>query len=249
MERYQVILAYDGTNFQGYQIQPDARTVQGVFEAALRMLGWQDKSILAAGRTDTGVHASGQVVAFDLQWAHTVSDLLRALNDNLPSDVAVREVTLVPDDFHPRRAALARRYQYRLFCDPIRDPLRERYAWRIWPQVFMEPLEPALKYLKGNHDFAAFGAPHRPGGSTVREISGASWHSDRTDLVFEIIGNAFLYHMVRRLVFVLAKIGQGDLHPEILLDLLNNPEQPRIHGLAPSQGLFLTEVIFPSGGI
>lgn len=248
MERYQVILTYDGTNFQGYQRQPDARTVQGVFEAALRALGWQDKSILAAGRTDTGVHASGQVVAFDLQWAHTILDLLRALNDNLPSDVAVREVMLASDDFHPRHAALARRYQYRLFCDPIRDPLREGYAWRIWPRVFQEPLEFALKYLIGSHDFAAFGAPHKPGGSTVREISAASWHMDGSDLLFEVVGNAFLYHMVRRLVFVLVKIGQGELHPEILLDLLNNPEQPRIHGLAPPQGLFLAEVIYPSGG-
>lgn len=248
MERYQVILAYDGTNFQGFQRQPDARTVQGVFEAALRALGWQDKSILAAGRTDTGVHASGQVVAFDLQWAHTILDLLRALNDNLPSDVAVREVMLASDDFHPRHAALARRYQYRLFCDPIRDPLREGYAWRIWPRVFQEPLELALKYLIGSHDFAAFGAPHKPGGSTVREISGASWHMDGSDLLFEVVGNAFLYHMVRRLVFVLVKIGQRELDPEILVDLLNNPEQPRIHGLAPPQGLFLAEVIYPSSG-
>lgn len=249
MERYQVILAYDGKNFQGYQRQPDARTVQGVLETALRTLGWQGKSILAAGRTDTGVHASGQVVTFDLEWPHTVSDLIRALNDNLPSDVAGREVIVAPDDFHPRYDALARRYQYRLFCDPIRDPLRESYAWRVWPRVFEEPLELALKYLMGSHDFASFGTPHKPGGSTVREICGASWESEGSHLIFEIVGNAFLYHMVRRLVFILVKIGQGELDPEILRDLLNDPEQPRIHGLAPPQGLFLAEVIYPSGGI
>lgn len=249
MERYQVILAYDGTNFQGYQRQPHARTVQGVFEEALRTLGWQDKSILAAGRTDTGVHASGQVVAFDLQWAHMTLDLLKALNDNLPPDVAVREVKLTSDDFHPRRSALARRYQYRLFCDRIRDPLRETYAWRIWSPVFQEPLERALKHLIGSHDFAAFGAPHQSGGCTVREISHAALHTDGSDLLFEIVGNAFLYHMMRRLVFILVKIGQGELHADIMLDLLNKPEQPRIHGLAPPQGLFLTEVIYPSGGI
>lgn len=244
MERYQVILAYDGTNFHGWQKQPDARTVQGVFEDGLRTLGWQDKSTLAAGRTDAGVHASGQVVAFDLPWPHTTRDLLRALNDNLPPDVAVREVMSASDDFHPRHSAMGRRYQYRLFCDRIRDPLRERYAWRVWPQVFREPLERALEYLIGSHDFSAFGAPHTPGGSTVRVISHAAWHTDGSDLLFEVVGNAFLYHMVRRLVFILVKVGQGELHPDIMLDSLDNPDQPRIHGLAPPQGLFLCEVIY-----
>jgi tRNA pseudouridine38-40 synthase len=130
MARYQVILAYDGTLFLGFQRQSRTRTVQGVVEAALGALGWTGRTIYSAGRTDTGVHAAGQVIAFDLEWKHSTLDLRQALNANLPEDVAAREVREVPPDFHPRYGALSRRYQYRILCSDVRDPLRERYVWR-----------------------------------------------------------------------------------------------------------------------
>ncbi len=117
MARYQVILAYDGTHFVGFQRQGRSRTVQGVVEAALRQLGWQGRAILSAGRTDTGVHAAGQVIAFDLDWTHPEKELGRAINANLPQDVAVRSVAPASPDFHPRFDATARRYRYHLFCD------------------------------------------------------------------------------------------------------------------------------------
>ena len=139
MARYQVILAYDGTFFKGYQRQAQARTVQAVVETALRQLGWRGRTVLSAGRTDTGVHASGQVIAFDLEWAHPAEELLRALNANLPEDVAAREIHEADLEFHPRYWAVSRRYRYRLFCQETRDPLRERYAWRVWPPVEMQP--------------------------------------------------------------------------------------------------------------
>jgi tRNA pseudouridine38-40 synthase len=247
MERYQVILAYDGTQFQGFQRQRNARTVQGVLEESLQLLGWRGQSVLAAGRTDVGVHAAGQVVAFDLHWVHSETELLQALNAHLPPDVAARRVGLAPDDFHPRYAAKARRYQYRLYCEAIRAPLQERYAWRVWPEVSITRMQQATACLHGVHDFAAFGTPHRSGGSTVREISRAVWYEDGKNLVFEIVGNAFLYHMVRRLVFFLVKIGQGRVSPEQVLDYLENGRQPTIQGLAPAHGLYLSEVIYPAG--
>ncbi len=129
MARYQVILAYDGADFFGFQRQADGcgqRTVQGVVEQALRRIGWQGRAILFAGRTDVGVHASGQVIAFDLDWLHSTDALLAALNANLPADVAAQAAQLAADDFHPRYDARARCYRYRLFCQPRRDPLRER---------------------------------------------------------------------------------------------------------------------------
>ncbi len=136
MARYQVILSYDGTGFCGFQRQAKdrkGRSLQAEFEAALSRIGWQGKSILAAGRTDTGVHAQGQVVAFDLEWRHTLQDLRAALNANLPSSMAVRTAAQVRENFHPRYDALSRRYQYRIFCQESRDPLRDRFSWRIWP--------------------------------------------------------------------------------------------------------------------
>lgn len=248
MARYQAILAYDGTGFQGFQRQKNARTVQAVLEKALYAIGWQGRAILAAGRTDTGVHASGHVVAFDMLWSHPVADLLTALNANLPEDVAVRRVCSVSGNFHPRYAALARKYHYRLICDEIRHPLRERYAWRVWPGVSLALLQSVAGYLLGKHDFAAFGAPHRTGGSTLREVSSATWSADGADLVFEIVGNAFLYHMVRRLVFFMVKVGQGSLEPESILAHLDSENLPAVQGLAPPQGLCLIEVIYSSGG-
>jgi tRNA pseudouridine38-40 synthase len=247
MVRYQAILAYDGTRFQGFQRQENARTVQNVVERALHALGWNGKTILAAGRTDTGVHASGQVIAFDMSWPHPTADLLAALNANLPVDVAVRHISSVSGNFHPRYAALARKYHYRLVCDQIRQPLRERYVWRVWPEVSLVLLQSVAGKITGKHDFGAFGAPHRTGGSTVREVTSATWYADGPELVFEIVGNAFLYHMVRRLVFFMVKVGQGRLEPESVLDYLEGENLPRIQGLAPPQGLFLVEVIYPSG--
>jgi tRNA pseudouridine38-40 synthase len=252
MVRYQVILAYDGTDFRGFQRQAgapnlaEARTVQKVMEAALRQLGWQGEALLAAGRTDTGVHASGQVVAFDLNWQHSTGELLRALNAYLPGDLAVRRVVPVREDFHPRYDALARRYQYRLFCDEVRHPLRERYAWRVWPALALDPLHKAAGAIPGTHDFAAFGAPPKPGGSTVRTILDAVWRVDGIELIFELTGNAFLYHMVRRLVSLQVEIGQGRLDAAEVTRCLVSRNPARVKGLAPPQGLTLVEVIYQS---
>ena len=135
MARYKIILAYDGTHFQGSQRQTVSRTVQGELERALRRLGWEEKTIYLAGRTDTGTHASGQVAAFDLDWNHGLDELLKALNAHLPDDMAVQEVKEAVGTFHPRFDASSRRYRYRLFCARIRNPMRERYAWCVWPPV------------------------------------------------------------------------------------------------------------------
>lgn len=269
MARYQVILAYDGTQFYGFQRQAASiderknRTVQQVVEAALQRIGWQGRTILAAGRTDTGVHASGQVIAFDLEWKHSLQELQAALNANMPFDVAAQAVSEVPSDFHPRYSAIARRYQYKIFCQAVRDPLGERYAWRVWPAVDMDRLRLAASYLPGTHDFVAFGTPPRSGGSTIRRVTQAAWWKEstqilswpdpekqapiceRTALVFEIVGNSFLYHMVRRLVSLQVAIGQGELEPEGMLQFLSGGEQKIVHGLAPPHGLTLAEVIYP----
>jgi tRNA pseudouridine38-40 synthase len=246
MAHYKIILAYDGTEFSGYQRQAKSRTVQGVVENALKEIGWTGRSILSAGRTDAGVHACGQVIAVDLEWSHSNGQLRSAMNAYLPEDVAVRSVTLAPQAFHPRYSAKARRYCYRLFCDETRHPLRERYAWRVWPPVSLPSLQVSASYLPGIHDFAAFGTPPKKGGTTIREILSAKWDEDTGDLVFEIVGNAFLYRMVRRLVSVQVAIGQGRRLPEDIIHFLESRIDSPIEGLAPANGLTLVEVIYPS---
>jgi tRNA pseudouridine38-40 synthase len=248
MARYQVILAYDGAGFFGFQRQargPKQRTVQAVVETALQQLGWQGNTILASGRTDTGVHASGQVIAFDLDWAHSPEALRSALNAHLPPDVAVQSARQAADDFHPRYAALARRYRYCLFCQPVRNPLRERYAWRVWPAVDLASMRQASLDLLGTHDFAAFGTPPRTGGSTLRTVTGADWISLPPDeLAFEIVANAFLFRMVRRLVGFLVAVGQGMQPPEAVCECLESGSKALVKNLAPPHGLTLVEVIY-----
>ncbi|MFN2212575.1 MAG: tRNA pseudouridine(38-40) synthase TruA [Anaerolineales bacterium] len=246
MAHYKVILAYDGTDYQGFQRQAEGRTIQASVESALYKIGWKGTSINGAGRTDAGVHASGQVIGFEHDWDHPDRDLQAALNANLPLDIAALSVEQVSSDFHPRYSAIGRRYLYRLFCDEIRQPLKERYAWRVWPPMSMERLAGFPEKLVGEHDFSAFGTSPKPGGSTVRQIFYASWRNDQEYLLFEILGNAFLYHMVRRLVSYQVEVGQGKRDPEDFNQLvIGNHEEP-IRGLAPASGLTLSDVRYPN---
>jgi tRNA pseudouridine38-40 synthase len=252
MARYQVILAYDGSRFAGFQRQRRASrlpTVQDVFEEALRQLGWQGEKVLYAGRTDRGVHAFGQVVAFDFEWRHTAEAMQAALNACLPDDVAVQAVKACEPSFHPRYQALGRRYRYRLFCAETRQPLLERYAWRVWPAVEIEPMQMAARLICGIHDFGAFGSPLSARGSTQREVLFAGWKAWQEDGVasawqFEIQANAFLYHMVRRLVAAMVAIGQKRLTLEQFQRALQGAAAlPKVE-LAPPQGLTLMEVLY-----
>ena len=243
MARYQLILAYDGTRMEGSQRQVKKRTAQGELENALRTIGWTGRSVLIAGRTDSGVHAEGQSVTLDFEWAHSPEDLLAALNANLPSDLSVREAREVRPDFHPRFDARSRRYRYRLFCDPIRDPVRERFAWRVWPALDEELLREAAPVFLGKHDFAAFGSPTSVNGSTVRTVMSARWTGSAKEWQFEVEADAFLYRMVRRLVFVQVSVAQRRISFEQVRQALETQTRLRA-GLAPAHGLSLVEVTY-----
>jgi tRNA pseudouridine38-40 synthase len=251
MARYQLTLSYDGTDFFGSQRQAKHRTVQGELEDALRTLGWSERSILISGRTDTGVHATGQVAAFDLVWSHADGDLVRALNASLPADVAVRDAHVVNAKFHPRFDATSRRYRYKLFCQPLRDPIRERFAWRVNGHVDENTLVSSAKNFLGTHDFSAFGSPTTPKGTTVRTVMKSEWtQADKDEWHYEVQADAFLYRMVRRLVFVQVAVAQGKVSAEKIACSLAEPapagkrsEIPA--GLALAHGLTLVEVTYP----
>jgi tRNA pseudouridine38-40 synthase len=256
MARYQIILAYDGTQFLGFQRQHGkytgemhSRTVQGEFETALKRLGWNENSILAAGRTDTGVHASGQVVAFDLIWNHSEEELANALNAWLPSEMAVRQAKQVREDFHPRFDASSRRYTYRVFSQPKRNPLRERFAWRVYPEPDLHLLRMAAQLFLGTHDFKAFGSPPGERSTTIRTVIQSDWRvipaGDDQEIQFEVEANAFLYRMVRRMTYLQLLVGQKKLGLEELeRGVVQQRTQPA--GLAPACGLVLAEVKYMS---
>jgi tRNA pseudouridine38-40 synthase len=243
LAHYKIILAYNGSAFAGFQRQIEARTVQAEFEEALRKIGWEGTHILGAGRTDAGVHARGQVVSFQLDWGHTPEDLGNALNYYLPRNMAVNAVSEVAADFHPRYDARSRRYCYRIFCQPVRDPLREDFAWRIWPPVQLERMNQAAAHLVGVHDFRAFGSPMTEDGATVREVFNAEWTGAGDEYQFDICANAYLYHMVRRITFALITIGQGEAEESLILESLTSGELT-LTGLAPAAGLVLQEVVY-----
>ena len=248
MARYQLTLAYDGTDFFGSQRQAKKRTVQGELEKALRGLGWTDRSALLSGRTDTGVHATGQVAACDLDWTHTDEELVRALNAKLPGDISVWDAKVVRDDFHPRFDATSRTYSYQLFCDTLRNPIRERFAWRVNHALDDELLKQASHALTGTHDFSSFGSPTTPKGTTVRTVKKAQWHRIAKDQWrFEVEADAFLYRMVRRLVFVQVAVGQGKIPVDAIAERLarqagNRKRSALPSGLAPAHGLTLIHV-------
>ena len=249
MARYQVILAYDGAGFTGSQRQANSRTVQGELEKALHQIGWTGKSVMMAGRTDTGVHAVGQVASFDFnEWSHPAENLLQALNAKLPADLAVRKVGSVHAEFHPRFDALSRAYRYKLFCEPIRDPLREKVAWRLWPKPDSDALNQTAEIFLGTHDFAAFGSPTTEKGTTTRTVTTSEWRRKQNgEWQFEVRADAFLYRMVRRLVFVQVAVAQGRCSLEdIRLALKTGQGRKLPSGLAPAHGLSLIDVEYGS---
>ncbi len=246
MARYKLILAYDGTDFEGSQRQLKRRTVQGELESALRKLGWLGRSVTLAGRTDTGVHASGQVAAFDFEWSHSLEKLRDALNANLPADMAVKNIEIVDLKFNPRFDATSRRYQYRLFCQNVRDPLREKLAWRVWPEVDQSLLNETTQAFLGKHDFSAFGSAPREKSSTFRTASLSAWKKVEDEWQYEVRADAFLYRMVRRLVYVQVAVAQGRCSKEIVVKALERPQYKNQipAGLAPAHGLTLVEVTY-----
>jgi len=242
MAHYKLILAYEGTQYSGFQRQKNKTSVQGVFEDALRSIGWQGRSILTAGRTDTGVHASAQVIAFQFDWKHGDFKLLKALNANLPNDIQVQRLEQTGAQFHPRYDALARSYLYRLYWQPARDPLRDRFAWRLDAAPNIDLMTEAAQYLLGEHNFIAFGRPLSEFGTSTRRIEQAKWALSGADsMEFAITGDAFLYHMVRRIVYVLVKVGFSEVPVEIIPTGLQTGSTG-IVSLAPARGLTLIQV-------
>ena len=257
MARYQLTLAYNGTGFFGSQRQANSRTVQGELEKALQKLGWTGRSVILSGRTDTGVHATGQVASVDLDWSHSENDLLNALNAELPADMAVHQARMVHSKFHPRFDATSRCYRYRLFCQPLRNPIREPFAWRVWPAINSELLAGTASLFLGTHDFSAYGSPTTPTGTSVRTVIKSQWMQARDakdEWHFEVQADAFLYRMVRRLVFVQVAVAQGKVLAEAVARSLVEPAAVGMRseipaGLAPAHGLTLVEVTYPTESI
>ncbi len=247
---YKFTVSYDGTSFKGFQRQTaGVRTVQGELEKAFRSVGWTGTAIRGAGRTDSGVHASGQVISARLCWNHPPAALVGALNVSLPPEIAIQDAERVRSDFDPRRDAVSRTYRYRILIHPIRQPLSERNGWRLSAVPDFEKLRETGAVFLGTHDFASFGSAPEKGGSTVRRIYRSRWlRSAETPeklFFYEVEANGFLYRMVRRLVYLQAMAALGFLPGDSLREALESG-RPLRAGLAPAAGLTLTNVSYPA---
>ena len=240
--RIKAVIAYDGTDYHGFQRQsPDREpSIQGTLEGALRKIG-QPGGVLGAGRTDAGVHASGQVIAFDVEWRHELGDLQRALNATLPDDIAVLELEQAADTFHPRYDAVSRAYRYDIHNARVRNPVRARYALHVPQELDADAMRRALAYTIGDHDFAAFGQP-TVGESTTRSTHRADVTAEGSAIAIDLQANGFLYRMVRRIVGTLIPIGRGEQTPEDFGDILKSADSNRAGPAVAPNGLCLTQV-------
>jgi tRNA pseudouridine38-40 synthase len=244
--RVRGVVAYDGTEYSGFQRQANALTVQEALETALAQITRETTSILAAGRTDAGVHATGQVVAFDTAWRHGLEDLWRALNAVLPADIAFLQIEEAAPDFHPRYDARSRRYRYTVYNAPVRWPLSLRYSLHVAAPLNVAAMRRAAGLLVGEHDFAAFGQAPRQGDATVRRVLAAEWGRDAPQLHFDIEANAFLYRMVRSIVGTLLQVGRGEMGVEEFAAVLASRDRGRAGPTSPPHGLCLVEVKYVS---
>lgn len=241
--RYQAIIEYDGTAYCGFQKQLTGPSIQQELEHAIRLISGEETTVIGAGRTDSGVHATGQVVAFDLEWPHGPKTLWRALNANLPADIAAVRLSETKEDFHPRFDAIKRTYNYYIYNEPVRSPLYRRTSWHVSQQLDIGRMNLAASAIVGEHDFATFGRPPQ-GNNSVRQVFQAEWNRNESLLIFTIEANAFLYRMVRSLVGCLKAVGEGTWTVERFIATLNARDRDWAAQTAPPHALFLTSVIY-----
>lgn len=244
VRRFRARLAYDGTGYSGFQRQAKAiPTIQAEVETAIVKVTAQTVTVIGAGRTDTGVHATGQVIAFDVEWAHSDQALLAALNQALPEDIALQDIRQ-QEGFHPRFDAVSRIYKYSLCQSPVRQPLLRNRAWHIYHPLNGDIMARCAALLIGRQNFAALGKPSQ-GDNTVRTIHRAQWERSAAANVeswtFTVEADGFLQHMVRRMVSWMVAAGLGRLSVERFAEAVQQKTMLHI-ALAPPQGLALAQV-------
>jgi len=231
-----LILEYEGTNYSGWQAQAGAPTIEAALRDAIHNLTGESPSLTAAGRTDAGVHALGQVVNFTLERPFPVEQLAGALNARLAPDIAVRQAELVDDAFSARYSARARLYAYRIRQALPRGAYQRQYAWGLHDELDLATMQAAGQRLEGTHDFRAFGRSPRPGGHTVRRIYDITVNGSGDWVTIAVSADAFLYGMVRRIAGALVDIGRRKRPLEWIDELINGSTVGLLR-LAPAQGL------------
>jgi tRNA pseudouridine38-40 synthase len=241
-------LEYEGTRYVGWQVQPNGPSIQAEVERALATLHKAPRRVTAAGRTDAGVHARGQVASFPEASPLPVSAYVKGMNALLPEDVAVRDASIEPDGFDARRSARGKRYRYRIELAPTRAPLSRRFAWQLFRPLDLAAMRAAAAPLLGVHDFASFQAADCACEHAVRDLRRLELVEAPGGIELVVEATAFVKHMVRNLVGTLVEVGQGRRDPASIPALLEARDRTRAGKTAPAHGLCLDEVFYPPEG-
>jgi tRNA pseudouridine38-40 synthase len=246
---WKLVLAYDGTDFSGWQVQPGLMTVQGELRDALTRVTGEEVLPQGSGRTDAGVHALGQVATFSLAAPIPEANLARALNRTLPASIRVLSAARVESDFHARHSALAKTYEYRIFRAEVCPPWHARYVYALPAPLDIEAMQRAAARVCGEHDFLSFAAsdPDRSerdgnSGDSVRFLHASQWLEEPQLLVYRVRGNGFLHHMVRNLVGTFLEVGRRNIQETEIPAILEARSRERAGPTAPARGLFLVQV-------
>ncbi len=245
--RLRIDLAYDGTNFSGWAIQPDRRTLQGEVEKVIAKISQTKVESVVAGRTDAGVHASGQVIHVDLPITLNLEELIYKLNRILDTDVRILKISIVPEVFHARFSALRRHYTYKILdANQVISPLHRFDVAPWYRSLDVDLMNQASQLLLGRHDFVAF-AKFREGATTIRELQRYEWVRDAEGyLIADVVADAFCYSMVRNLVGAVVCVGEGRFGPEWIAERLGSKLRISESLVFPACGLTLRQVDYPS---
>jgi tRNA pseudouridine38-40 synthase len=245
MQRLKCIITYDGTNFSGYQVQPNKRTVQSELEACLAKIHkGKEVKVFASGRTDAGVHAKGQVIHFDSSLSIPEDRWPIALNSLLPDDIAILSTECVDSSFHARFDARGKEYRYVLRLSSNRDPFLRNYAYHHPYSLDLEAMEEGSSFLLGTYDFTSFCSAKTEVENRIRTIKEIGFLRDKELLTLKFVGDGFLYNMVRILVGTLLEIGSGERKPEEIQKILAGKDRRLAGKTAPANGLYLWKVFY-----
>ena len=248
MRNFKIVLAYDGSEFSGWQVQPDAATIQGTLASAIGRVTGEKVLPQGSGRTDAGVHALGQVATFATESPIPAQNLVKALNDILPPSIRVLEAVEAPLEFHARKSAHAKTYRYRMYRGAICPPSLARYVWHNPYPLDENAMLRAAGLVVGEHDFTSFAAVDSERGredesiSNVRQIFASTWERAGEELVYVVRGSGFLHHMVRNLVGTFVLVGKGTMKPEHITQIFAARDRSAAGATAPASGLYLLSV-------
>lgn len=242
MAKVRLAIAYEGTNYRGWQVQPDEPTVQGTLEEAFRQMTGMATRFNASGRTDAGVHAACQVVCFENDSRHEPQALMAGLNALLPDDIVVLECREAADDFDPRRDAVGKHYRYRIHNSRERPVFERNFRWHVKESLDLARIREAADMLVGEHDFSAFRSSGCEAASPVRRIDRIGLGIRHPALTLDFFGNGFLKQMVRNMVGTLVEVGRGSMQPAEIREILQGRDRTRAGPCAPARGLCLMQV-------